>query len=76
MIEPQIAICVNNNSVVFSYWAATLDLIEQGLDSASICYVRFDGKLSPESRHHVLEKFRCDPDITVILMTITCASVG
>ncbi|KAF2493310.1 hypothetical protein BU16DRAFT_563473 [Lophium mytilinum] len=63
-------------SVVFSYWASTLDLIERGLETNGIQYVRFDGKLSPEARHLVLEKFRRDASITVILMTITCASVG
>lgn len=63
-------------SVVFSYWRSTLDLIEQGLDQASISYVRFDGKVSPENRLIALDKFRREPMISVILMTISCASVG
>ncbi|OCL07433.1 hypothetical protein AOQ84DRAFT_377686 [Glonium stellatum] len=63
-------------SVVFSYWRSTLDLIEEGLDQATISYVRFDGKVSPESRPAVLNKFRDESTISVILMTISCASVG
>lgn len=63
-------------SVVFSYWTSTLDLIEEGLVDSSLRYTRFDGKTSPYNRNLSLKTFREDSDVSVILMTISCASVG
>ncbi|KAF2001861.1 hypothetical protein P154DRAFT_521342 [Amniculicola lignicola CBS 123094] len=63
-------------SVVFSYWTSTLDLIEKGLTQASISYTRYDGKTSARDRTNALHSFRTSTSISVILMTISCASVG
>lgn len=66
----------SSSSVVFSYWTTTLDLIEKGLKEASIPYARFDGSVSSQNRSLVLDNFRREREISVILMTISCASVG
>lgn len=63
-------------SVVFSYWAATLDLIEAGLRSTGIGFVRFDGSKSQSRRQTAINEFRGDPQISVMLLTLTCGSAG
>lgn len=63
-------------SVVFSYWTSTLDLIEEALIQSPIKFTRFDGNTSPHSRNISLKTFRHDSSVSVILMTISCASVG
>ncbi|RII05580.1 DNA repair protein rad5 [Alternaria sp. MG1] len=63
-------------SIVFTFWSSTLDLIEKGLSRASITFTRYDGNTTPTNRSVALTNFRRNPDISVILMTISCAAVG
>ncbi|KAH8622166.1 hypothetical protein IG631_23272 [Alternaria alternata] len=63
-------------SIVFTFWSSTLDLIEKGLSRASITFTRYDGNTTPTNRSVALNNFRRNPDISVILMTISCAAVG
>ena len=44
--------------------------------SNSIRCVRLDGKMSATIRAKTLTQFRTNPDITVLLATITCGGVG
>ncbi|CEJ82945.1 hypothetical protein VHEMI02983 [[Torrubiella] hemipterigena] len=62
--------------IVFSTWRLTLDLITSGLNAASIQSIRFDGKVAQKDRHTVLKKFRSDPSIQVMLLTLSCGAVG
>ncbi|PTB69763.1 hypothetical protein BBK36DRAFT_1188398 [Trichoderma citrinoviride] len=62
--------------VVFSSWRTTLELIELGLKQAGIPCLRFDGKVAQKDRHVVVERFRKDPTIRVLLLTISCGAVG
>lgn len=64
------------DSVVFSFWTSTLDLIENALDLESISFIRFDGKLSNKQRGKVLSAFRQDDSVRVALLTISCGAVG
>jgi SNF2 family DNA or RNA helicase len=64
------------NSVVFSSWRMTLDLVEMGLREARIKYVRFDGKVRQQDRQTVIDKFRKDPTVRVFLLTLSCGAVG
>jgi SNF2 family DNA or RNA helicase len=64
------------SSVVFSTWTSSLDIIELGLHSASISFVRVDGTSTHKSREKELQKFREDLNIQVLLMTLACGSVG
>ncbi|KAF5716210.1 alpha-1 6-mannosyltransferase subunit [Fusarium mundagurra] len=62
--------------VVFSSWRTTLNVIQAGLDHESIPFLRFDGTIMQKERHNVIERFRNDPRIRVLLLTLTCGAVG
>ncbi|KAL7942167.1 SNF2 family N-terminal domain-containing protein [Trichoderma barbatum] len=62
--------------VVFSSWRTTLEVIEVGLKQACIPCLRFDGKVAQKDRHAVIERFRKDPTIRVLLVTLSCGAVG
>ncbi|KAF2017851.1 hypothetical protein BU24DRAFT_432428 [Aaosphaeria arxii CBS 175.79] len=63
-------------SIVFSTWRLTLDIIETGLKQAGIRCVRYDGKTPQAQRQPVLNEFKTDPSVRVILLTIQCGAVG
>jgi SNF2 family DNA or RNA helicase len=63
-------------SVVFSGWTSHLDLLEIALSNASIPFTRLDGKMSRTARSAALEAFRSDPNILVILVSITAGGLG
>jgi len=63
-------------SVVFSGWTAHLNLIERSLDENEITYTRLDGKMSRTARGAALDRFRDDPSIHVILVSITAGGLG
>ena len=60
---------------MFSYWTATLDLLEQHLKARSISYLRIDGNVTNTARLRILEDFR-DKDAPVLLMTVGTGAVG
>jgi SWI/SNF-related matrix-associated actin-dependent regulator of chromatin subfamily A3 len=64
------------DSLVFSFWTTTLDLIEIGLNEAKISFVRFDGRKSQSSRLQAMTQFRTDPTIRVMLLTLSCGATG
>lgn len=64
------------HSVVFSTWRLTLGIVEAGLEHASIQCVRFDGKVPQKERQNVVERFRKDPSVRVMLLTLSCGAVG
>ncbi|RMJ17029.1 hypothetical protein CDV36_003298 [Fusarium kuroshium] len=57
--------------IVFSTWRLTLDMVEAGLEQASIPSVRFDGKVPQNERQDIVERFRADPSVRVMLLTLT-----
>lgn len=63
-------------SVIFSTWRLTLDMVETGLDRASLRSIRFDGKVPQKERQSVVDKFKTDPTIRVMLLTLSCGAVG
>lgn len=65
-----------HHSIVFSTWRLTLDLVESGLSGAGIRSVRFDGKVPQAQRQSVLNQFKADPTIRVMLLTLSCGAVG
>ncbi|KAJ8128622.1 hypothetical protein O1611_g5012 [Lasiodiplodia mahajangana] len=62
--------------VVFSTWRLTLDLIARGLEGEGIRSIRFDGKVPQKDRSSVLSSFNSDPNIRVMLLTLSCGAVG
>jgi SWI/SNF-related matrix-associated actin-dependent regulator of chromatin subfamily A3 len=66
----------DDKCVVFSYWTASLDLIQSAFEGSGISYSRYDGSLSRNRRDAVLVDFAKDPSIKVILISITCGGQG
>ncbi len=65
------------DSVVFSYWTNTLDLVQEMLDDKGIRHSRIDGKMSLSKRNEALREFQSnDSAVRVILVSITCGSAG
>ncbi|EWG53327.1 hypothetical protein FVEG_11783 [Fusarium verticillioides 7600] len=62
--------------VVFSSWRTTLNVIQASLDREHIPCLRFDGTIMQKERHSVIDRFRNDPHIRVLLLTLTCGAVG
>lgn len=54
----------------------TLDVAEAGLRQASIPFLRFDGRVPQKDRQTVVDRFRNDPSIKVLLLTLSCGAVG
>lgn len=46
------------------------------LERAGIRAVRFDGKVPQSQRQPVLDQFRSNLDVRVILLTLQCGAVG
>ncbi|TDZ16658.1 DNA repair protein RAD5A [Colletotrichum orbiculare MAFF 240422] len=63
-------------SVVFSTWTMTLDIIEVGLKQADISVLRYDGKVPQKERQKVIDRFRNDQSVRVLLLTLSCGAVG
>jgi SNF2 family DNA or RNA helicase len=63
-------------SVVFSAWTSHLDLIELALDSVGIKYTRLDGKMSRTARTKAMDRFREDPSVHVIIVSIMAGGLG
>lgn len=69
---------LRNCSLVFSYWTATLDMLERHLQQIGVSYLRIDGRVPYKDRLNVLERFKTSPlaDIPVLLMSIQTGAVG
>ncbi|KAI1084857.1 P-loop containing nucleoside triphosphate hydrolase protein [Whalleya microplaca] len=62
--------------IVFSTWRLTVDIVQAGLDRAGLQSIRFDGKGPQKERQTVVNKFKTDPTIRVMLLTLSCGAVG
>lgn len=51
-------------------------MVQRGLDRAGIRHVRIDGTINAVTRQTTLDQFQNVDGIKVILMTISCGSVG
>ena len=63
-------------SVVFSGWTTYLDLISHALDENGIPHVRLDGKMSLKARARVMEEFKSNPSIAVMIVSIKAGGQG
>lgn len=63
-------------SVVFTFWAKMLDLLEIALHQAGYRFVRIDGQKSLSQRTSALNSFRNDDNCTVMIATITSVGEG
>ncbi len=63
-------------AVVFSGWTTYLDLIEYALEEHNIGFVRLDGTMSLKARAAVIEDFKTQPTVTVMLVSIKAGGQG
>jgi SNF2 family DNA or RNA helicase len=66
----------NSNSIVFSYWTRTLDILCPRLEELGLNYVRVDGNVSRADRTRRLSEFKTSPTIPVLLMAYGTGAVG
>jgi SWI/SNF-related matrix-associated actin-dependent regulator of chromatin subfamily A3 len=64
------------NSVVFSSWRDTLDILAAMLTAEGILFVQVDGRNPLVGRTELLSRFRLDPYIKVLLISINTGAVG
>ncbi|KAK2755706.1 alpha-1,6-mannosyltransferase [Arachnomyces sp. PD_36] len=64
----------NEKSIVFSSWTSTLDVVQSSLQLHGIQFARVDGKA--RQRGKILDSFRSDPRVRVLLLTIQCGAEG
>ncbi|KAL8357956.1 hypothetical protein RB598_002644 [Gaeumannomyces tritici] len=76
LISQLLCLPAESKSVVFSSWTMTLDLIQAGLERAGMRYERFDGKVAQRHRDGVIKRFRKDPGVKVLLLTLSCGAAG
>jgi len=64
------------NSIVFSCWTRSLDLIEIFLRSRKIPFLRLDGTHSHVQRRVILDRYQTDTEIKILLMTTGTGGIG
>lgn len=65
-----------HRSIIFSTWRLTLDIVEAGLEQISLRSVRFDGKVPQKERQNIIDRFKTDPSIRVMLLALSCGAAG
>ena len=64
------------NSIIFSYWRRSLDLVGRLFDENDITFCRVDGTINAAQRKKVLQQFYEDSSIRVLLITQGTGAVG
>lgn len=64
------------HSIIFSYWRQSLQQLSTILEKANIRFVVLQGALNLSQRRSVLDQFKNDADIPVLLMTLGTGAVG
>ncbi|KAJ3265917.1 hypothetical protein HDU77_003391 [Chytriomyces hyalinus] len=63
-------------SIVFSQWTSVLDLIQEPLKNAGFQFTRLDGKMARADRNTAMTRFKTDPAISVLLLSLKAGGVG
>ncbi|KAJ3329419.1 hypothetical protein HDU76_007945 [Blyttiomyces sp. JEL0837] len=63
-------------SVVFSQWTSVLDLCQTPLTDAGFKFCRLDGKMKRPDRALAMERFKTDPEIDILLLSLKAGGVG
>jgi SNF2 family DNA or RNA helicase len=64
----------NRKAIIFSQWVQPLEVLAAELESLGV--LQFHGKVPGSQRAAILERFKSDPSIHVILMSYGTGSVG
>ncbi|ORY78180.1 SNF2 family N-terminal domain-domain-containing protein [Protomyces lactucae-debilis] len=63
-------------TIVFSQWTKFLDLIEPQLKTAGLAFTRIDGTMTVKQRDAAINRLGKDPKTTIMLASLSVASVG
>lgn len=75
-LQKDILTVQGTKSLVLSFWTSTLDLVEVALKRSGIKYLRFDGQVAQKHRANILQQFESDPEVKVLLLSISCGAIG
>ena len=64
------------DSIVFTFWKRTLDILASVFDAANMNYCRLDGSLTAKKRNEVLTNFKSNPASKVLIMTFSTGAIG
>jgi len=63
-------------TIVFTQFTGMLDLAEQALKQRQLNCLRYDGDMEYTEQEQVLERFKIDPEETILLMSLKCGACG
>jgi DNA repair protein RAD16 len=63
-------------SIIFSQFVSFLDLCHWRLKRAGFNVVKLDGRMGPQQRDYIIQKFTDDPDVTVFLVSLKAGGVA
>jgi DNA repair protein RAD16 len=63
-------------SIVFSQFVSFLDLVHWRLSRSGFNCVKLDGRMGPQQRSTVIEKFSTDPSITIFLISLKAGGIA
>lgn len=66
----------SSKSLVFSFWQNTLDVVEVLFRGDQLKFCRLDGSMSLSERRTALNKFKSDPSIVALLITLGTGAEG
>lgn len=64
------------NSIVFSSWTRSLDLIGHHLTQEKTSFLRVDGTYTLSQRQTILDDYEKNPSVRILLMTTGTGAVG
>lgn len=74
--ETDIETGAQDKITVLSQFTAFLDLVERSMTEKSIHFLRYGGTVNLKARAEAITRFFRDPNITVLLMSTKCTSLG
>lgn len=63
-------------TLVFSLWPSFLDLVEVAVVDNHFVHNRYDGKMGANERHAAVRDFQENPDVEVMLVSLTAGNAG
>lgn len=62
--------------IIFSQFTSFLDIIEIALSRSGYVYGRYDGVMNAKVKERNLDRFKSDPLLRILLISVKCGSVG
>ena len=76
IIHKELAEDYRTKFLIFSQWTRMLDVLEPVLRRSEVDFCRYDGSLNHQQREESVSAFVGDGDVTVMLCSLMCASLG